>query len=225
MEAEKDLPCVVCQLSPPINILLWKKWENMQINRVNKAAFRDLRAPLLLSQHRQSCCWAFQRDPGAADGLSERNISFSMNPLCVEVCESNSAPRSSHGKPRLFSQSLKNKVVGFCFCVLFFSPLPGVVRGVRGGQAALAPFRVHSESSRCVWACRCGWVCVTGPSRAGGQAESEWEELGGFGPGWQRGERDRCRLGQTPPPSLSPRCGPSLIPPPLPSRHAAPASS
>lgn len=49
------------------------------------------------------------------------------------------------------------------------------------------------------------------PCRAGEQAQSEWEELGGFGPGWQRRERARCSLGQTPPPR-SPRC-PSLTHP------------
>lgn len=28
---ENDLPCVVCQLSPPMNILLWEKREKISI--------------------------------------------------------------------------------------------------------------------------------------------------------------------------------------------------
>lgn len=79
--------------------------------------------------------------------------------------------------------------------------LPGVVRGVHGGQAALAPFRLHSVSELL---CVCVCVCPSRaePSRAGGQrrvSERSWAGV------WPR-ERARCGLGsrQTPPPSHTP---------------------
>lgn len=112
------------------------------------------------------------------------------------------------------------RIAGLCVCVCdqrcerkfkkqSFLPLPGVMRGVRGGQAALAPFRLHSVSSRRVWV---GALCVC-PGRAVREnrrrvSERSWAGLArgdreGSGPdaGW-----DRLLL----PPPVSPRCCLSL---------------